>query len=219
MEITWYGLSCFRLAERGAATVVTDPYDRNQTGDKPLKLAADIVTISRDAPEYNYLDAVQGTPYIITGPGEYEVGGVFITGIQMGGHKAAEEGEHTQERLNTLFVFDFDSLTVAHLGDLSRVPTQAEIEAMGTVNVALVPIGSGRSLNAARAAEVINMLEPAVVIPMHYDPPGSSSSLDALSKFLKEMGVSEVETQPSLKITSASLPEETKVIVLDDQRG
>lgn len=205
MEITWYGLSCFKLAERGMATVVTDPYDHREIGFGPIELAADIVTISHDAPGHNHLETVPGTPYVVTGPGEYEVGGVFITGIQAGGQ-------------NTLYVFDFDSLTVAHLGDLSHVPTQSETEAIGTVNVALVPIGNAR-MTAARAAEVISLLEPSIVIPMQYAAPGSDQPLDSLSKFLKEMGLSEVKTQASLKVTKSSLPEETQVIVLDYQRG
>jgi L-ascorbate metabolism protein UlaG (beta-lactamase superfamily) len=220
MEITWYGLSCFRLAERGLATVVTDPYDNRPTGDQPLKLAADIVTVSHEIPGQNHLEAIKGAPYVITGPGEYEVGGVFITGIQTGGQKGSEPTRETAYLQNTLYVFDFDSFTVAHLGSLNRVLTQAEIEAIGTVNVALLPIGAAPDgLNAARAAEVISLLEPNIVVPMHYAMPGSSLSLDSLSKFIKEMGLSEVETQPSLKITGASLPEETRIVVLDHQRG
>lgn len=218
MEITWYGLSCFKLAERGVATIVTDPYDYHQTGYGSLNLAADIVTVSHNAPDHNFVEAIKGTPYTIMGPGEYEVGGVFITGIQTGGQKGPDSSDQQGER-STLYVFDFDPLTVAHLGDLNRVPTQAEVEAMGTVNVALVPIGSGRSLNAARAAEVISMLEPNIVIPMQYATPGSEVPLDSLSKFLKEMGLSEVQTLPSLRLSATNLPEETKVIVLDYQRG
>ncbi len=210
MEITWYGLSCFRLVERGMATVVTDPYDHRQAGYEPLKLRADIVTVSHNSPGHNYLDAVSGEPYVITGPGEYEVGGVFITGIQL--DSRAAQGER-----NTIYVFDYNSLTVAHLGDLDHVPSQTEIEAVGAINVALVPIGSGRGLNASRAAEVISMLEPNIVIPMHYATPDCNIPLDSLSKFLKEMGISEIETLPSIKLSAASLPEATQVMVLDYQ--
>ncbi len=211
MEITWYGLSCFKITERGMATVVTDPYDHRETGYEPLKLKADIVTVSHDAPGHNYLEGVQGNPYSITGPGEYEVGGVFITGIQIGGKHQPDEVK------NTIFVFDFNGVTIAHLGDLSRLPTQTEVEALGIVNVALVPIGSGRTLNAARASEVISLLEPHIVIPMHYATPDGNIPLDSLSKFLKEMGITALETLPSLKITSANIPEETQVTVLDYQ--
>jgi L-ascorbate metabolism protein UlaG (beta-lactamase superfamily) len=211
MEITWYGLSCFKLAERGAATVVTDPYDSRKTGYNPLKLSADIVTTSHNAPGHSYLEAVKGVPYVVSGPGEYEVGGVFITGIQTGGQKGPEETR------NTLYVFDYNALVIVHLGDLNRVPTQSEIEAMGPVHIALIPVGG--SLNAARAAEVVSLLEPNLVIPMHYATPECSIPLESLSKFMKEMGVNETEPQPFIKVSNASLPDETQVIVLTPQAG
>lgn len=213
MEITWYGHSCFRLMERSMASVVCDPFDSKVAGYEPLKLKADIVTVSYDAPEHNHTDAVKGGPHAITGPGEFEIGGVFITGVQTNGVKRSEG-----ELRNTLYVFDYNGLTVAHLGVLNRVPSQAEVEALGPVHLALVPVGDGRSLNAAKAAEVISLIEPRIVIPMHYATPASAIKLDPLGKFLKEMGLSEVESLPMLKITSlSSLPEETKVIVLDYQ--
>ena len=80
MELTWYGHSCFRMVERGLAAVVTDPYD-DSIGYPALKLKADIVTVSHEAPGHNYVDAVKGERQVITGPGEYEIGGVFVTGL------------------------------------------------------------------------------------------------------------------------------------------
>lgn len=210
MEITWYGLSCFRLVERGFATVVTDPYDHRETSYARLNQTADIVTIGNDAPDQYDLEAIKGAPYVIRGPGEYEVGGVFITGIQISGQHAPAQGR------NTLYVFDYETLTVAHLGDLTSVPTQSEIEAFGAVDVALVPVGGGENLNAARAAEVISMLEPKIVIPLKFATPKSNSQLDSLGKFLKEMGLSDVNAQPVLKISRSHLPEEPQVIVLDE---
>jgi L-ascorbate metabolism protein UlaG (beta-lactamase superfamily) len=213
MEITWYGHSCFRLTERLMATVVTDPYDSVLVGYEPLKLKADIVTSSHDAPGHNTLNAVKGYYHAITGPGEFEIGGVFITGVQTdaSGKKAADLPR------NTLYVFDYMGLTVAHLGDLRSVPTQAEIEALGTVNIALVPVGGGTGLNAAKAAEVVSLLEPNIVIPMHFQTPAVKLPLDRLDKFMKEMGLHEAETMPTLKVSRSSLPGETKVIVLDYQ--
>jgi L-ascorbate metabolism protein UlaG (beta-lactamase superfamily) len=109
---------------------------------------------------------------------------------------------------------------VLHLGGLNRVPTQAEVEALGSVHIALVPVGGGSSLTASKAAEVVSLLEPNIVIPMHYAIPGSLTQLDPLSKFQKEMGLSELNQQPSLKINSvSSLPDETRVIVLDYQHS
>ncbi len=215
MEITWYGHSCFRLTERSMATVVADPFDSKSIGYSPLKLKADIVTVSHDAPGHNHAESVKGTSHVITGPGEFEIGGVFITGVQTDG---AGSGKKVKEQVrNTLYVFDYDGLTVAHLGDLKQVPTQAEIEALGTVNVALVPVGGGGGLNAAKAAEVVSLLEPNIVVPMHYATSDTKVSLDSLNKFLKEMGLSKQESQPSLKVTHSGLPDETHVAILDYQ--
>ncbi len=216
MEITWYGHSCFRLTERGMATVVMDPFDSQTVGYSPLRLKADIVTVSHDAPGHNYTEAVRGASHVIRGPGEFEIGGVFITGVQTDG---AASGKKAKEQVrNTLYVFDYNGLTVVHLGDLRQVPTQTEIEALGTIHVALVPVGGGGGLNAAKAAEVVSLLEPNIVIPMHYATPDTKLPLDSLNKFLKEMGLGKPETQAGLKVTRSSLPEETHVVVLDYQR-
>jgi L-ascorbate metabolism protein UlaG (beta-lactamase superfamily) len=217
MEITWYGHSCFRLTERGMATIVADPYDNKVVGYSPLRLKADIVTVSHAAAGHNETEAVKGTSHVITGPGEFEIGGVFITGIQTDGGSAGRKAK--DQPRNTLYVFDYDGLTVAHLGDLRQVPTQTEVEALGTVNVALVPVGGGGGLNASKAAEVISLLEPDIVVPMHYATPASRITLESLAKFLKEMGLGKQESQPSLKVTRSSLPDETHVAVLDYQHA
>jgi len=215
MEITWYGHSCFRLTERGMASVVTDPFDSSSIGYETIKLKADIVTISHDASGHNNTKAVKGTSHVIAGPGEFEIGGVFITGVQTNGHSKKDN----DELRNTLYVFDYDGITIAHLGDLRRVPSQTEVEALGAVNVALVPVGGGGGLNAAKAAEVISLLEPNIVVPMHYATKDVKLKLDSLEKFLKEMGLSASQPESSLKVTRTGLPDETHVVVLEYQRS
>ena len=218
MEIIWYGHSCFRLSERGLASVVTDPFDHNQVGYEPLKLKADIVTISHDTPGHNFVSAVKGDAYVIDGPGEFEIGGVFITGHQTN-HVKKDEGELR----NTLYLFDFNGINVMHLGDLNSIPTQAEVEDFGHIHIALVPVGGGGSLNAIKATEIISLLEPKIVIPMHFATPATGNTvqqLDTIDKFLKEMGLSNIEKVPSLKIPNvSSLPDETKVVILDYQKS
>jgi hypothetical protein len=193
------------------ATVVTDPYDHSSVGFEPLKLRGEIVTISHDAPGHNFVKSVKGHSRVITGPGEFEIGGVFITAVQTN----RKSKRSANEPRNTLYVFDYAGITVAHLGDLQRVPSQTEIESLGGVNVVLVPVGGGQSLNAAKAAEIVSLLEPGIVIPMHYQVPESKLKLDPLSRFLKEMGVGKIDPVPSLKITRTSVPSEARVVVLD----
>jgi L-ascorbate metabolism protein UlaG (beta-lactamase superfamily) len=211
MEITWFGHTCFRLSERGLASVVTDPYDHEAAGYLPLRLNADVVTISHESPATAHKEAVSNKRLVINGPGEYEIGGVFITGVRPDGHNADEITGR-----NTLYVFEYNGLNVAHLGILNRVPNQAEVEALGPVHVALVPVGGGKGLSAGKAVEVVSLLEPNIVIPMHYGTLAAKEGLEPIGKFLKEMGLGDVERLSQLKISgTGSLPSETRVVVLD----
>lgn len=205
MELTWYGLSCFRLTERKHASVVTDPYN-GKLGLPGLKLRADVVTISHDAQGHNYAAAVSGMQHSLDGPGEYEIGNVFITGT------VTKSASHAKN--NIIFLFDYDGLKVAHLGDLDRVPSQTEIEALEEVNILLLPVGGGNSLNAAQASELVSMLEPNIVVPMHYKLPGLKLELEEVDRFLKEMGVTDPTEEDSLKISLTNLPEETETVIL-----
>jgi len=215
MEIFWYGHSCFRLTGRKQASVVCDPYNYELVGYTPLKLKADIVTISHDSPSSNNLKAVRGKPYVIDCPGEYEISNVFITGIRIDMRGKEKEDSH----VNLMYLINYSGINIVHLGDMHIVPTQTEVESLGPVNIALVPVGDGGGLNAAKAAEVISLLDPNIVIPMHYATPSEKITLEPISKFLKEMGLLEVKTMPSLKINNENeLPEDTQVIVLDYDR-
>lgn len=213
MDITWFGHSCFRLRDR-AGTVVTDPYGKD-IGLLLPRVRADLVTVSHDAGDHNYVKGVKSGFKALTGPGEYEVSGVFVTGLELRGEKKKAKGP-TERPRNTVFLFEFEDLTVCHLGDLDHVPTQAQVEdALGEVDVLLIPVGGGESLNAAQASEVVSLLEPHIVIPMHYKVKDLTLKLDPVSRFLKEMGLDNVPTQEPLKVSRSGLPEETQVVLLE----
>ncbi len=207
MEITWYGLSCFRVTERGLPTVVTDPYDHAEVGYKALKLKGDIVTVSHDATGHNFVKGVKGYAWDLRGPGEYEIGGILITVVP------TSEGKKDR---NLVYIFDYEGVTIGHLGDMQSVPTRTQVEAFGNVDVLLVPVGGGNALTAAKAAEVIALIEPGLVIPMHYKTDGAKIKLNPLKQFLEEMGLTSKEkAQPSLKVTRSAIPDETQVVVLE----
>jgi L-ascorbate metabolism protein UlaG (beta-lactamase superfamily) len=179
-------------------------------------LRADILTISHDRPGHSSADRVGGEPMVIRGPGEYEIKNVFITGATTYHRRRREV---SPER-NVMFFFEFGDLTVGHLGDLGEIPTQTEIEELnlGEVDVLLVPIGGGDTLDPTRAVEVIGLFEPRIVIPMHFQQPELTAlwaqNLEPVEKFLRELGASAPEPQEMVKLTKTTLPEETQVALL-----
>ncbi len=213
MDIDWFGHSCFRLREQGV-TIITDPYDKSIGYNMP-RLRADIITISHEAPGHSAISAVKGEFKVLNKPGEYEVRGVFISGVQT--WLEAVKGQPKEE--NVIFVFEFGDLTVGHLGDLAKVLTQAQVEALPSIDILMVPVGGHGALDADKAAEVVSLLEPSIVIPMHYRTPITTVELDPIGKFLKEMGVTEQAPQESLRITRSDLPEETQVVILEYKQG
>lgn len=210
MEIIWHGHACFRLHQRGGPTIVTDPYD-NSIGYALPRLQADIVTVSHDHNDHNYVQGIRGNPKVLTSPGEYEIQGVFITGIPT--FHDRKQGE--ERGRNIVFLFDFEGLTICHLGDLGHVLSQPQAEVLGNVDVLLIPVGGVYTISAARAAEVVSLLEPRLVIPMHYKTKALTFRLSTVGPFLKEMGAEDITPRESLNVTKASLPEETEVMLLD----
>ena len=209
MNITWLGQACFKIQGK-EVTVITDPYDKT-IGIKLPRLTADIVTVSHDHHDHNYLQGISGDSFIISSPGEYEVKGVFIYGIPSfhDNKQGAERG------LNTIYLFEFEGLKIVHLGDLGHLLTDEQLDRMQSVDVLLIPVGGVYTINAEQASEVISQIEPRIVIPMHYKIPGLKINIDGLNKFSKEMGIKESDTIDKLRITKKDLPqEETKVIIL-----
>jgi L-ascorbate metabolism protein UlaG (beta-lactamase superfamily) len=212
MDITWYGHSCFRLSERGV-TVVTDPPSDDLGYVRP-RIRADVVTLSHDHPGHNNRVGFRGGPRFFDGPGEYEVKGVFITGIAT----YHDDRSGAARGRNTVFTFEFDGVTICHLGDLGHVPTQPQVEALSAVDVLLIPVGGRHTIDASKAAEVISLVEPRLVVPMHYQTPLEPAKLHTVDKFLKEMGLAPMPPEPELKVLKSSLPQETQVVLLDYKR-
>lgn len=209
MDIKWYGHSCFRLRDR-AGIVVTDPFPRTLGYERPPRLRADIVTISHEHENHSDLRGFQGEPFVINGPGEYEVSGIFVTGI-----RTFHDNKKGKDRgFNTIYLIQYEDMSVCHLGDLGHVPSQEQVEELNEVDILLVPVGGAGALTAAQAAEVVSLIEPRLVVPMHYRTEVYSGQLEPVEKFLKEMGLKEVPTEAELKVTKNQLPEETQVVLL-----
>jgi L-ascorbate metabolism protein UlaG (beta-lactamase superfamily) len=207
MEITWLGQNCFRLRGR-EAVALTDPCPPT-SGFKIGKVSADVVTISHEGAESNYRQAVQGDSKFVTAPGEYEIGGVLITGVRI--RRDKKEGQAR----NVAFVLDIDDIRICHLGVLSQIPHADDVEELVGLDVLLVPVGGGGSLDARMAAETVSLLEPKVVIPMRFKTAGATGGLDGVERFLKEMGAESKTPENRLSITKSSVPADTTVVLLE----
>jgi L-ascorbate metabolism protein UlaG (beta-lactamase superfamily) len=209
MDINWLGHSCFRIKGKQAA-IITDPFPPD-IGYTPSKPTADIVTVSHQHHSHAYDKGVGGDPKVITGPGEYEIKGVLIIGIATF-HDS--DGGKVRGK-NTVYLIEIDGITVCHLGDLGHVLTTEQVEEVDDVDVLLLPVGGGSTINASTAAEVIRLIEPKVVIPMHYKTPAVKRELAPVESFMKEMGIERPASQPKLSLNPSSLPASTQVYLLE----
>lgn len=214
MDITPLGHSSFRIRGK-AATLVTDPYDPRSLGLKfPKHVEADLITVSHGHEDHNSVSQIEGTPFVIDGPGEYEVKGVGVVGISTfhDGEKGATRGR------NTIYRIEIDGVSIVHLGDLGHTLATNEIDALDGVNILMVPVGGVYSLDPAQAVEVIGEIEPSIVIPMHYGRPELNQKvfggLSPVAAFLKEIG-KEATPQPKLSTTKDKLPAEMQVVILE----
>jgi L-ascorbate metabolism protein UlaG (beta-lactamase superfamily) len=211
LEIAWLGHSCFRLRS-GEVTVITDPFP-DTLGLSMGRPEALIVTISHQHPHHNYVEGLAGTPRVVRGPGEYEFSDIYIKGILT----ARREGD-PPERRNTAYLIEMENIGLCHLGDISSPLPNHQAEELTPTHILFVPVGGLCTLEVTRAVELIQMMSPRVVIPMHYSLPGLKvEKMGPLEPFLKEMGMRDVTPLPKLNISLSSLPEETRVVVLQPQ--
>ncbi len=212
MEIIWYGQSCFRLRGRGAA-VITDPFSP-ETDYRLPRLSASLVTVSHQDKEHDYARGLRDSPYVIQGPGEYEVDGVFVIGVAT--HQTEKAGGDLKR--NTAYLIEFEEMSICHLGNLGHVPGQEQLEEFDNVDILMVPVGGREVLSAARAAEVVNLLEPKIVVPMRYRIADMDREMSTVTRFLTEMDAKGAEPEEMLSVTASQLPAETQVTLLAPKR-
>ena len=214
MHIIWHGQSCFQIiigSSKGEqVSLLIDPFDAS-IGLKTPSVSADLLLISHQHQDHNNKKAVKNTPFLIEGPGEYEIKEVFVQGIS----SFHDDQEGKERGQNTIYSIETEELRICHLGDLGQKELNDEqLEKIGDVDILMVPVGGVYTLDAKGAAKIISQVEPKVVIPMHYHIPGLKVKIDGVDKFLKEMGRKSDGTEEKLVIKKKDLPEEMKIVVL-----
>jgi L-ascorbate metabolism protein UlaG (beta-lactamase superfamily) len=215
-KISWAGQACFSISLSGgkdqSAEIVIDPFSED-IGLKLPNLSADIVLVSHAHMDHNNVGDVKGSPFVIQEPGEYEVKGVFIQGIE-----SFHDNEQGKERgKNTIYVMEAEGMRLCHLGDLGQTQlTDEQVEKIDTVDILMIPVGGNYTIDGAEAQKIISQLEPKIVIPMHFKLPKLKVELEDVSKFLKAMGKSDIAPVDKLNIKANALPKEgaSEIIVL-----
>ncbi|RJO59669.1 hypothetical protein C4546_01110 [Candidatus Parcubacteria bacterium] len=212
MIITWFGHSCFKI-QTPNAVVLIDPYSPS-IGLKMPKVSADLVLITHGHDDHNNLDCLNGTPFIVDAPGEYEVRGIFAHGIP-----AFHDDKNGTERGGiTIYNLEAEDIKLAHLGDLGQKKlTDEQFEHLNGVDILFIPVGGTYTIDGKAAAELITELEPRIVIPMHYKVPGLSAKLNlsGVENFMKHMGITSNGREDKLKVAKKDLPQEdTRVVIL-----
>ena len=213
MTIKWYGQSCFYISSNSGknspVSIIIGPFDESIGLKLPRKLEADIVLVTHDHYDHNNVKKVSDSPFIIEGPGEYDVKNIFVQGI---GSLHNEKGEK-----NTIYKIEAEDMNICHLGDLGQKELSSEqISAIGEVDILMVPVGGYFTIDGKEASKIIAQIEPKIVIPMHYKVPGLKIKLNSPDEFLKARGVKKPETVPKLTVKEKDLPkEEIKIIVLE----
>lgn len=214
MTITWYGHSCFKIQTRDSGEEVViyiDPFDKS-IGLRPPFGRGDMVLSTHDHHDHNNVGTIKGNPFVVDGPGEYEIKGVNIFGVS-----AFHDSKEGKERgATTIYVLESEEMRICHLGDLGqRELTEEQLDKLDGVDVLMIPVGGTFTISGEQAQKIISQIEPKIVIPMHYKIPGLNIKIDGVDKFLKVMGEGKLETQEKLVLKKKELPqEEAKVVAM-----
>ncbi|PIP24988.1 MAG: hypothetical protein COX34_01265 [Candidatus Nealsonbacteria bacterium CG23_combo_of_CG06-09_8_20_14_all_36_12] len=215
MQIIWKGQACFQIitnqGKNGFLSIVIDPFDES-LGLRVPKLEANILLISHGHPDHNNTKAISGNPFLISGPGEYEIRGIFIQGIPSWHDKVKGKSRGN----NTCYTIETEEMKLCHLGDLGQGELSDEqLQALGEIDILMIPVGGIYTISGEEASKIISQIEPKIVIPMHYSLPKLKIKLEGIEKFLKVMGKKETESLNKLSIKKKDLPkEEVEIIVL-----
>ena len=216
-KISWRGQSCFEISVSNSkdheANIIIDPFDE-EIGLRVPNLSGEILLVTHNHHDHNNIKAVLSKPFVIEGPGEYEIKGVFVQGIP----SYHDDSSGKERGQNTIYTIEAEDMRFCHLGDLGQKElTDEQLEKIGTVDVLMIPVGGTYTISSTEAMKIVSQIEPKVVIPMHYEIPKLKIKLDPVEKFLKAMGKNAGATIPQEKFLAkeSTMPKEgTEVVVL-----
>lgn len=214
MKIKWYGHASFLITSASGTKIVTDPYEPGgydgaiSYGSPPDQI--DIAVVSHDHPDHNYVQGLKGTPQVVKGPGSHTVSGIVFKGIST--FHDTSEGKDRGE--STIFCFTVDGIRLCHLGDLGHPLSEKDSTEIGDVDVLMLPVGGFFTIDAGVATEVVDSLNPRLVIPMHFKTEKCDFPITTVDDFTRDKeNVTKLATS-EIEFTKDTLPVSTEIQVL-----
>ena len=213
MYIQYLGHSCFKLSGKDSkgenVNIIIDPFGKDY-GLKVPNVEADIVTVSHQHKDHDNIAAVRGNPHVVDTAGEYEVKDVFIQGID----SFHDDKEGKERGGNIIYRISIEDIVITHLGDLGQILDHKQVEKLEGTDVLLIPVGGKYTLDAKKAVEVINQIEPRLVIPMHYKVKDLRVDINGVEPFIKEIGMKPQYVEDKLKVNKKDLPQEEMELIV-----
>jgi L-ascorbate metabolism protein UlaG (beta-lactamase superfamily) len=213
MRIKYYGHSAFLILSAGGKRIITDPYKPGAFGTMSygeISDEADIVLVSHDHDDHNYTEGLPGNPDVVRTPGKRTVRGIEFNGIPTF-HDSSSGKERGK---NIIFTFSVDGIRTCHLGDLGHVLRQNEVEAIGPVDLLMIPVGGFYTIDSKEAFQVAGQLKPSIIIPMHFKTGKCEFPITPVEEFTKGKANVRVIDSSEIPLDKGELPKETEIIVL-----
>ena len=210
LQIRWHGHSCFEITND--ITLVTDPHDGKSIGINAPSVIGDIILVSHDHYDHNSVKSVEKEDSkIVRGSGEKTVSNVLIKGFET----FHDEVQGAKRGENIVYKFRVDDITFCHLGDLGHKLNDDMVEMLGDIDVLFVPVGGTFTLDVDEAWKVIKMVNPKIVVPMHYKVGGLSLPVSGVDVFLEKnkSKCKVLRVGNEIDIEKDDLPEEQEVWV------
>jgi L-ascorbate metabolism protein UlaG (beta-lactamase superfamily) len=222
MRLTYYGHSAFLAEAADGTRVIIDPYRSGAFGGAfryaPIDEPADVVLATHEHDDHGAVDTIPGDHRVFVHPASATAGAFTISGVpaahdRVGGKKAGA---------NTLIILDDGHVRLCHLGDLGHMLDRPTLQALGRVDVLLIPVGGTYTIEARAAVDVAASINPRVVVPMHYKTPALDLPLAALEDFLALESAAGIPIRwagdTTLTLEQESLPASMEVFVLQHAR-
>ncbi len=214
MEVKWYGHASFLITTDQGIKIITDPYEPGAYGGGisygPIPDEADIVTVSHDHADHNYVEGLPGKPQVIKGAGRHEAKGIIFEGLPTyhDSSKGSERGD------NTIFTFIADGIKVCHLGDLGHLLTDKEINALGQIDVLFIPVGGFYTIDPKEATTVAGQLRPKLIIPIHFKTEKCGFPIEPVESFIEGKADVKKIDGSTFSFTKEDLREGSTIVVL-----